>query len=64
LLLLLNAGTRSRSFSLPRMETPGRWEGLLNTSRPGPWRREIKTAAVNLTAQSSLLLRHADRLDA
>ena len=63
LLLLLNAGTRSRSFTLPRMESPGRWEGLLNTGRPGPWRREIKTPAVNLTAQSSLLLRHADRLD-
>ena len=36
LLLLLNAGTRSHSYTLPRMETPGLWEELLNTARPGP----------------------------
>ena len=39
LLLLLNAGTRSHSYTLPRMERPGLWEELLNTARPGPWAR-------------------------
>jgi isoamylase len=62
LLLLLNAGQRSLSFSLPRMEYPGRWTGLLNTANPGPWHRDIKTPSINLTAHSTLLLRHADRL--
>ena len=60
LLLLLNAGTRSRSYALPRLEWPGRWEELLNTSRPGPWRRWVRTPAVNLAAHSSVLLRHAE----
>jgi isoamylase len=63
LLLLLNAGTNSRSFTLPRLASPGRWEGLLNTGRPGPWHREIKTPAVNLTAHSSLLFRHIEQFD-
>ena len=37
LCLLLNAGTRSRSYTLPKVAEPGRWEELLNTARPGPW---------------------------
>jgi isoamylase len=63
LLLLLNAGTRSHSYTLPRLENPGIWEELLNTARPGPWARQVRNDAVNLTAHSSLLLRHAERLE-
>ena len=63
LLLLLNAGTRSHSYTLPRMETPGLWEELLNTARPGPWTRQVRNDAVNLTAHSSLLLRHSERIE-
>ncbi|HEX3796294.1 MAG TPA: glycogen debranching protein GlgX [Acidimicrobiales bacterium] len=62
LFLLLNAGTRSRSFGLPRMEQPGMWEEILNTARPGPWTRLVRNDAVNLTAHSTLLLRHSGRL--
>jgi isoamylase len=63
LLLLLNAGTRSHSYILPRMERPGLWEELLNTARPGPWARQVRNDAVNLTAHSSLLLRHSERIE-
>jgi isoamylase len=63
LLLLLNASTRSHSYTLPRMETPGLWEELLNTARPGPWARQVRNEAVNLTAHSSLLLRHTERIE-
>ncbi len=63
LLLLLNAGTRSHSYTLPRMETPGLWEELLNTARPGPWARQVRNDAVNLTAHSSLLLRHSEHIE-
>ena len=63
LLLLLNASSRSRSWMLPRLEWPGRWEELLSTARPGELGRTVRTAAVNLTAHSSLLLRHNERLD-
>ena len=63
LLLLLNAGTRSHSYVLPRMESPGLWEELLNTARPGPWARQVRNDAVNLTAHSSLLLRHSERIE-
>ncbi len=61
LLLLLNASPRSHSYALPRMESPGVWEELLNTARPGPWARQVRNEAVNLTAHSSLLLRHTER---
>jgi isoamylase len=63
LLLLLNASSRSRSWTLPRLEWPGRWEELLSTARPGENGRTVRTSAVNLTAHSSLLLRHNERLD-
>jgi glycogen operon protein len=63
LLLLLNAGTRSHSYTLPHMDNPGLWEELLNTARPGPWARQMRTDAVNLTAHSSLLLRHSERIE-
>jgi glycogen operon protein len=60
LLLLLNAGPASKSFSLPKLETPGLWEELLNTSRSG--RRIIKAAAVHLAAHSTILLRRNEDL--
>ena len=63
LLLLLNAGARSHSYTLPRMESPGLWEELLNTARPGPGTRQMRNDAVNLTAHSSLLLRHTERIE-
>jgi isoamylase len=62
LLLLLNAGTRSRSYTLPRLEDPGIWEELLNTARTGAWTRIVRNEAVVLNAHSSLLLRHSERV--
>ncbi len=61
LFLMLNAGTRSRSYTLPRMEFAGLWEEVLNTAQPGPWNRIVRTDAVSLNAHSMLLLRHSDR---
>jgi len=50
LLLLLNASVRSRSYTLPRMELPGRWEEVLNTAKPGPWNRLVRNAVISLTS--------------
>jgi isoamylase len=61
LLVLLNAGTRSRSYTLPRMELAGFWVEELNTTQAGPWGRVIRNEAVTLTAHSTLLLRHSER---
>jgi isoamylase len=60
LLLLLNAGTRSGSYTLPKVAEPGRWEELLNTARLGPWSRAVATPTVNLAAHSCLLLRRSE----
>ena len=60
LLLLLNAGTRPRSCTLPRVAEPGRWEELVNTARPSRFARDVRTPAVNLAAHSCLLLRRAE----
>jgi pullulanase/glycogen debranching enzyme len=56
LLILLNGGPRSRSFTLPPDRPPGAWEEQLNTARAGA--RVVKTPAVNLVAHSLVLLRH------
>jgi isoamylase len=61
LLILLNAGTRSRSYTLPRMELAGNWVEVLNTAHPGPWSRPVRNDAVSLNAHSTLLLRHSER---
>ena len=61
LFLMLNSGTRSRSYALPRMELAGQWEEVLNTAQPGPWSRIVRTDAVSLVAHSTLLLRHSER---
>ncbi len=60
LLLLLNAGSRSRSYALPAMAEPGRWEELLNTARPAPAGRAVNAASVHLASHSSLLLRRSE----
>jgi glycogen operon protein len=61
LFLMLNAGTRSRSYTLPRMELAGQWEEVLSTAQPGPWSRIVRNEAVSLNAHSTLLLRHSER---
>jgi isoamylase len=61
LLVLLNAGTRSMSYTLPKMELAGFWVEELNTTHPAPWGRIVRTDAVSLTAHSTLLLRHSER---
>ena len=63
LLLLLNASVRSRSYTLPRMELPGRWEEVLNTAKPGPWNRLVRNAVISQTSHSCLLLRHSERVN-
>jgi glycogen operon protein len=60
LFLLLNAGTRALSYTLPKMELAGPWEEVLNTAQPGPWLRLVRGDAVSLTAHSTMLLRHAE----
>jgi isoamylase len=61
LLVLLNAGTRSLVYTLPRMELAGYWVEVLNTTHPGPWGRIVKNDAVSLNAHSTVLLRHSER---
>jgi pullulanase/glycogen debranching enzyme len=36
ILLLVNGGSRSRSFNLPRMTQRGQWTELVNTAQHGP----------------------------
>jgi glycogen operon protein len=54
LLLLLNAGARSRLFTLPTMPGIGTWRELVNTAQVGP--RPVRKAGVNLVAHSLILL--------
>jgi glycogen operon protein len=61
LLLLLNAGWRTHSYVLPRMEVPGRWEEVLNTANPESRSRLIRNEVVSLTSHSCQLLRHNER---
>jgi isoamylase len=58
-LMLLNGGTRSRPFTLPRLDDPGSWRMLINTAQPG--QRVVKTESVNLVAHSFVLLRYEER---
>ncbi len=62
LLLLLNSGTRSRLYTLPRLEWPGMWEQLLNTGQLG--RRVVRGQTVNLTSHSLILLRYNQHIEA
>ncbi len=61
LLVLLNAGSRSLVYTLPRMELAGYWVEVLNTTHPGPWGRIVKNDVVSLNAHSTVLLRHSER---
>ncbi|HEY1825726.1 MAG TPA: glycogen debranching protein GlgX [Acidimicrobiales bacterium] len=60
-LLILNASAKTFSFTLPAMELPGVWEEVLNTARPGPWTRTVRSEAISLNAQSTVLLRHTEQ---
>jgi glycogen operon protein len=60
LLLLLNAGTRSLRWNLPKVSDPGRWEVLIDTARPGTTARPLQVGSLNVTAHSSLLARHVE----
>jgi glycogen operon protein len=56
ILVLLNGGTRSRSFALPKVgEDGGVWSLLINTAQLG--QRVVRSASVNLVAHSLQLLR-------
>jgi isoamylase len=59
ILLMVNAGERSRTYRLPAVPEPGIWEELFNTAIPG--RRVTVRRQVNLAAHSTLLLRHNER---
>ena len=55
--MLLNGGSRSRQFTLPRIEDEqGTWRMLINTAQPG--QRVVRSEAVNLVAHSFVLLRY------
>ncbi len=62
LLLLLNAGARSLSYTLPRIEWPGRWDEMVSSAHPGQSVRPVRNDVVNLASHSSLLLRHSERI--
>jgi glycogen operon protein len=56
ILLLVNGGHRSRSFHVPELAPPARWEQVVNTARAGT--RTVRGGVVNLTARSLILLIH------
>jgi glycogen operon protein len=56
ILLLVNGGARSKSFTLPPLDGPGGWTEMVNTAHPTP--RPVRHNAVNLVAHSLMLLRH------
>jgi glycogen operon protein len=59
LLLLLNAGARSRSSTFPKQSRPGTWRELVNTARPRQ-QRTIRRPAVNLVAHSLALFAYEE----
>jgi len=59
LLLLLNSGSRSRSYTLPKQTRPGTWRELVNTARPRQT-RTIRRPAVNLVAHSLALFAYEE----
>jgi isoamylase len=56
MLLLLNAGGRSKLFTLPELGQPGIWTELVNTAHPGV--RTVRKGHVSLGPRSLILLRH------
>jgi isoamylase len=59
LLLLLNGGTGSRAFVLPKLDRQGSWQELLNTAKPGSTAM-IRRPATTLVAHSLILLGFVD----
>lgn len=57
LLLLLNAGARSRVFLLPVLAEGGQWQEVVNTAHPS--RRQLKTGGIGVAPHSLLLLCYA-----
>jgi glycogen operon protein len=55
-LLLTNAGTRSRYFVLPKVDGMGTWQMLVDTARDA---RPVRTDGVNLAPHSLMLLEFA-----
>ncbi len=53
-LLMMNGSSRSCTFKLPVMPTPGHWEQSIHTARPGT--RVVRRSAINLVAHSLILL--------
>ena len=59
LLLVLNAGSRSRSYTFPKQSRPGAWRELVNTARPRQ-QRTIRRPAMNLVASSLALFTYGE----
>jgi isoamylase len=59
LLLLLNGGTGSRAFVLPKLDRQGSWQELLNTAKPGSTAM-VRRPATTLVAHSLILLGFVD----
>jgi isoamylase len=61
LLLLLNAGGRSKPFTLPKLEQPGIWTAMVNTAhRAG---QAVREGQVSLGPRSLILLRYESLLE-
>ena len=56
ILLLLNGGGRTKSFSLPAIERPGTWTELIATAHQAP--RPLLEDRVSLVPHSLMLLRY------
>lgn len=57
LYLLLNAGTRARHFDVPRLNAPGHWMEVLNTSHAtGRPEHRVPLKGLNVAAHSLVLL--------
>ncbi|UCF19887.1 MAG: glycogen debranching protein GlgX [Gemmatimonadota bacterium] len=59
LLMLLNAGSRAKYFTLPEVDEPGVWREVASTARHGY--RTVKGAGIQLVAHSLILLQHERR---
>ncbi|HUF36115.1 MAG TPA: hypothetical protein VMN37_09205, partial [Gemmatimonadales bacterium] len=57
ILLLVNGGARSKSFTLPHLDGPGGWSEMINTAHPTT--RPVRKNAVDLVAHSLMLLRYS-----
>jgi pullulanase/glycogen debranching enzyme len=55
-LLLLNSGGRSKSFTLPALAQRGTWAEVVNTSHSA--HRRVPEGVVNLGARTLILLRY------